>query len=127
MIADLGIAFGRVAFVMLFVLNLGGLLTWVERKQSAVMQDRVGANRASIFGFRLIGLFHMIADPLKLMTKEDFIPARADRALFVAAPIVSVFFALSGFFTIPFGDVLRIGGYTINLQAVPLDAGVLFV
>src|SRR5256885_1315769 len=37
---------------MLFVLNLGGLMTWVERKQSAIMQDRIGANRASIFGIR---------------------------------------------------------------------------
>ena len=53
-VADLGIAFGRVAFVMLFVLNLGGLLTWVERKQSAIMQDRIGANRASIFGIRIL-------------------------------------------------------------------------
>jgi NADH-quinone oxidoreductase subunit H len=126
-LVELGVAFARVAFITGFVLNIAGLLTWVERKQSAVMQDRVGANRASIFGFRVIGLFHMIADPLKLMTKEDFVPARADKALFVAAPIVSVFFALSGFFTIPFGDVLRIGGYEINLQAVPLNAGILFV
>jgi NADH-quinone oxidoreductase subunit H len=126
-LVDLGVAFARVAFVMGFILNMAGLLTWVERKQSAVMQDRVGANRASIFGFRMIGLFHAIADPLKLMTKEDFTPARADRGLFVAAPIVSVFFALSGFATIPFGDVLRVGGYTINLQAVPLNAGILFV
>ena len=39
-----------VAFVMFVVLNFGGLLTWVERKQSAIMQDRIGANRASIFG-----------------------------------------------------------------------------
>ncbi|MBI3636128.1 MAG: NADH-quinone oxidoreductase subunit H, partial [Candidatus Rokubacteria bacterium] len=38
---------------MMFVLNLGGLLTWVERKQSAIMQDRIGANRASIFGLRV--------------------------------------------------------------------------
>src|SRR6266540_1091618 len=52
---DLGVAFAKVAFIMGFVLNLAGLLTWVERKQSAVMQDRVGANRASIFGFRAIG------------------------------------------------------------------------
>jgi NADH-quinone oxidoreductase subunit H len=126
-LVDLGIAFGRVAFVMGVVLNLGGLLTWVERKQSAVMQDRVGANRASILGLRLFGLFHPLADALKMLTKEDFIPARADRALFLAAPVVSVFFALSGFATIPFGDVLRVGGREISLQAVQLDAGVLFV
>jgi len=126
-LVDLGIAFGRVAFVMGLVLNLGGLLTWVERKQSAVMQDRVGANRASILGLRLFGLFHPVADALKMLTKEDFIPARADRVLFLAAPVVSVFFALSGFATIPFGDVLRIGGREIPLQAVQLDAGILYV
>jgi NADH-quinone oxidoreductase subunit H len=124
---DLGIAFARVAFIMGFVLNLGGLLTWVERKQSAVMQDRVGANRASILGLRLYGLFHPLADALKMLTKEDFMPARADRVLFLVAPVVSVFFALSGFATIPFGDVLHVGGREIPLQAVELNAGVLYV
>ncbi|MGH7263984.1 MAG: complex I subunit 1/NuoH family protein [Candidatus Rokuibacteriota bacterium] len=126
-LADLGIAFAKVGFIMAFVLNLGGLMTWVERKQSAVMQDRVGANRASILGFRLIGLFHPLADAIKMLTKEDFVPARADRALFMAAPVVSVFFALAGFATIPFGDVLRVGGREISLQAVQLDAGILYV
>jgi NADH-quinone oxidoreductase subunit H len=125
--ADLGIAFGRVAFVMLFVLNMGGLLTWVERKQSAIMQDRIGANRASILGLRLFGLFHPLADAIKMLTKEDFRPARADRVLFGLAPFVSVFFALTAFAAIPFGDTLRVGGREIPLQAVTLDVGVLYV
>ena len=127
MIADLGIAFGRVAFVMLFVLNLGGLLTWVERKQSAIMQDRIGANRASILGLRLFGLFHPLADAIKMLTKEDFRPARADRFLFSLAPFVSVFFALVAFASIPFGDTLRIAGREIPLQAVTLNVGVLYI
>ncbi len=126
-VADLGIAFGRVAFVMLFVLNLGGILTWVERKQSAIMQDRIGANRASIFGLRLFGLFHPLADAIKMLTKEDFRPARADRFLFSLAPFVSVFFALVAFASIPFGDTLRVGGREIPLQAVTLNVGVLYV
>ncbi|MGH7262637.1 MAG: complex I subunit 1/NuoH family protein [Candidatus Rokuibacteriota bacterium] len=126
-LTDLGIAFGRVAFVMLFVLNMGGLLTWVERKQSAVMQDRIGANRASIFGLRLLGLFHPLADALKMLTKEDFLPARADRTLFALAPFVSVLFALVAFAAIPFGDVLQIGGREVPLQAVTLNAGILYV
>src|SRR5437762_13578773 len=125
--ADLGIAFGRVAFVMLFVLNLGGLLTWVERKQSAIMQDRIGANRASILGFRLLGLFHPLADAIKMLTKEDFRPARADRFLFGLAPFVSVFCALVAFASIPFGDVLRVAGREIPLQAVTLNVGILYV
>jgi len=126
-VADLGIAFGRVAFVMLFVLNLGGLLTWVERKQSAIMQDRIGANRASIFGLRLFGLFHPLADAIKMLTKEDFRPANADRFLFTLAPFVSVFFSLVAFAAIPFGDVLRAGGREIPLQAITLDVGILYV
>ena len=127
MMADLGIAFGRVAFVMLFVLNLGGLLTWVERKQSAIMQDRIGANRASIFGLRLFGLFHPLADAIKMLTKEDFRPARADRFLFTLAPFVSVFFALAAFASIPFGDTLHVAGRAIPLQAITLNVGVLYV
>jgi NADH-quinone oxidoreductase subunit H len=126
-VADLGIAFGRVAFVMLFVLNVGGLLTWVERKQSAIMQDRIGANRAAIFGIRLMGLFHPLADAIKMLAKEDFRPARADRLLFALAPFVSVFFALVAFASIPFGDTLRVGGREIPLQAVTLNVGILYV
>jgi NADH-quinone oxidoreductase subunit H len=126
-LADLGIAFGRVAFVMLFVLNLGGLLTWVERKQSAIMQDRIGANRASILGFRVMGLFHPLADAIKMLAKEDFRPARADRFLFSLAPFVSVFFALVAFASLPFGDTLRMGGRAIPLQAITLNAGLLYL
>ncbi|MBI3635117.1 MAG: NADH-quinone oxidoreductase subunit H [Candidatus Rokubacteria bacterium] len=126
-LADLGIAFGRVFFVMMFVLNLGGLLTWVERKQSAIMQDRIGANRASIFGLRVFGLFHPLADAIKMLTKEDFRPARADRFLFSLAPFVSVFFALVAFASIPFGDTLRVAGREIPLQAITLNVGVLYV
>jgi NADH-quinone oxidoreductase subunit H len=112
---------------MMFVLNLGGLLTWVERKQSAIMQDRIGANRASILGFRVMGLFHPLADAIKMLTKEDFRPAGADRFLFSLAPFVSVFFALAAFASIPFGDTLRVAGREIPLQAVTLNVGILYV
>jgi NADH-quinone oxidoreductase subunit H len=124
---DLLARLGPVAFVMFVVLNLGGILTWVERKQSAIMQDRIGANRASIFGIRILGLLHPLADAIKMLTKEDFMPARADRLLFTLAPFVSVFFALGAFASIPFGDTLTVGGRTIELQAVTLNVGILYV
>ena len=124
---DLGIAFARVAFAMMFMLSVGGLLGWVERKQSAIMQDRIGANRASIFGFRVWGLFHPMADALKLLAKEDFRPLRADRLLFWLAPFVSVFFGLVAFASIPFGDTLHAAGRDIPLQAITLNVGVLYV
>ncbi|MFI5008603.1 MAG: NADH-quinone oxidoreductase subunit H, partial [Solirubrobacterales bacterium] len=116
-----------VGFVMFVVLNFGGLLTWVERKQSAIMQDRIGANRASIFGIRMLGLLHPLADAVKMLTKEDFTPARADKLMFKLAPFVSVFFGLAAFATIPFGDTLQILGREIQLQAVTLNVGILYV
>ena len=124
---DLGIAFLCVMFVMMFVLNMSGLLGWVERKQSAIMQDRIGANRADIFGFRVMGLFHPIADALKLLSKEDFRPARADRLLHTLAPFVSVFFALIAFAAIPFGPIVTWGDRTFPLQAITLNVGILYV
>jgi NADH-quinone oxidoreductase subunit H len=121
------IKFALAAFVMFFVLNLAGLHTWVERKQSALIQDRIGANRAPILGFKMMGLFHGIADALKMFTKEDIIPARADRALHLIAPFFSVFFALAAFAAIPFGDRLIIGDQVIDLQIAKLDVALLYV
>src|SRR5438874_7706101 len=77
--------------VFFAALNLAGFHTWVERKQSALIQDRIGANRADIFGFRFLGLFHGMADAVKMFTKEDIVPAGADRALHTLAPFFAVF------------------------------------
>jgi len=77
------------AVVMILIgLNLALFLLYFERKGSALIQDRIGSNRASITGFgKRMGLPNLgiintvIADPIKMFTKEDFIPAGADRAL----------------------------------------------
>ena len=139
---ELLIKLGLTAFFILgLVLNFAGLLTWVERKQSAVMQDRIGANRA-IFQIRGwwawplnvllrkiagLGLLHPLADALKMMAKEDFIPEKGQRLLHTLAPFVSVFFALVTFAAIPFGDVLHVGGRAINLQIANMDIGILYI
>lgn len=122
------------------VLNLAGLLTWVERKQSAVMQDRIGANRAWVLfpkwlfplnwllmPLNRLGLFHSLADAMKMFLKEDFTPKNADKFLHTLAPMISVVFALLAFSAIPFGDVWRVGGHSINLQIADINAGLLFV
>ena len=114
-------------FVFFLVLNLAGFHTWVERKQSALIQDRIGANRASIFGFRMLGLFHGLADVLKMFTKEDIVPEGADRTLHTLAPFFSVFFALVTFAAIPFGDQLILGDRVINLQVANINAALLYV
>jgi len=124
---DFTIEVVKVAVVLFGVLNLAGLLTWVERKQSAVMQDRIGANRASIFGIRAMGLFHPLADAAKLILKEDFVPENADRILHTLAPFAALFFALITFAAIPFGDALEINGREIDLQVADLNVGILYI
>jgi len=113
------------------VLNLSLVLLWVERKGSALIHDRIGANRANIFGGRLpfnLGILNtMVADPLKLFTKEEVIPAGADRFMYAAAPMVALLPVLLTFVAIPFGDVLVVGQRTINLQAADLDVGILYI
>ena len=99
-------------FVVLFaVLNAAAVLLWVERKGSALIQNRIGANRASILGVLPVNLGvtnTLLADPLKMLTKEDFVPAGADRVIHTLAPFLALFPALVTFAAIPFGDTIEI-------------------
>jgi NADH-quinone oxidoreductase subunit H len=130
-LTDVGIAFVKAFAALMLVLNMSAILLWVERKGSALIQDRIGANRANIFGGLLpfnLGLVNtLIADPIKLLTKEDAIPEGADRFLHFLAPFLAVFPVVVTFAAIPFGDQLVIGGRTINLQVAALDVGILYV
>ncbi len=109
------------------VLTLTSLLTWMERKQSAVMQDRLGANRAPILDIRAWGLPHILADALKMFFKEDYVPPGGDRLLHTAAPFAALFFALMSFAAIPFGDAIVVAGRSVELQVFPLNVGLLFI
>ncbi len=103
------------------------LITWIERKQSAIMQDRIGANRADIAGIRMIGLFHPVADILKLITKEDVVPLGANRAMHLLAPLIAVVPALVAFAVIPFGGVYSFGGDELSLVVADPDWGLLYI
>ena len=124
---DALIAFVKIAFFISCVLTLTSLLTWQERKQSAVMQDRLGGNRASILGIRAFGLFHILSDALKMFFKEDYVPPGGDKLLHTMAPFISLFCALMAFAAIPFGDAIDIFGYHIELQILPVNVSLLFV
>ncbi len=124
---DILIKFALAFGTILIMFKIAGLLTWVERKQSAVMQDRIGANRAKIFGFKALGLFHAIADVLKMLSKEEFIPKGANKFLFNLAPYLSAVFALVGFAAIPIGNQLIIGSRVIELQAANINIALLFI
>jgi NADH-quinone oxidoreductase subunit H len=127
MLADVLIVLVKVVLALTWTLLLALFLTWVERKESAVMQDRIGANRASVFGLRLFGLFQPFADAIKMLFKEDFAPTFSQRALHWLAPTFSFFFVSVAIVAVPFGDTVRLFGRSIPLQVVDLNAAVLFV
>lgn len=121
------IVFIKVVFALVWLLLLTLYLTWAERKESAVIQDRIGANRADILGLRMIGLFQPFADAIKFVFKEDFTPRFSKRFLHTLAPFLSFFFVAITISAIPFGDVLKIGGRTIKLQVLDINVGLLFI
>jgi len=126
-VSDILITLIKIIGALIWFMLLSLYLTWVERKESAVMQDRIGANRANIFGIRIIGLFQPFADAIKMFFKEDFTPSFSRRFLHNLAPFVSFFFVAVTIAAIPFGSPLRIGGKIIPLQVLDLDVGLLFV
>ena len=103
------------------------LADWVERKQSAVIHDRIGANRASIFGIRILGLFQPIADAIKMIFKEDFVPPFSRKFIHTIAPFISYFFVAVTIAAVPFGDSIKIGERTITLQVLDFNVGLLFI
>ncbi len=128
MVAELIEMVVKIVFILIITLAIfSPLLAWLERKQSALMQDRIGANRADIFGFRAIGLFHTLADTIKLLTKEDFIPQGAHRFFHTLAPSISLTTALITFAVIPFGGTYQFFGHPVSLVLADLDMGILFI
>jgi NADH-quinone oxidoreductase subunit H len=117
----------KVIVTLFWVMNLGAFLTWVERKQSAVMQDRIGANRANLGPFRAFGLFQVMADPLKMLFKEDWVPVGGNKFLHTLAPMISAFFALMAFAVIPIGNYVVINGQQISLSVAGSNVAILFV
>src|SRR5580658_3893440 len=115
-------------------LNLSLFLLYFERKGSALIQDRIGSNRVTITGLgKRLGMPNLgiinttIADPVKMFTKEDFVPDGADKFLHALAPFLALFPVVITFAVVPFGDVVQIGSRTVELQAAPINAGALYI
>lgn len=99
-------------------------LTWVERRGSAMIQDRIGPNRAALFGkIKILGLAHVLADGLKFFFKEDLIPKDANRSLFWIAPALAFIPALLGFAVIPVGRSFQVEGVTYHLSLIDPNNG----
>jgi NADH-quinone oxidoreductase subunit H len=116
-----------VGLVLLFVMPVASLLTWAERRQSAMIQDRLGPNRANIGPIKLWGILHFVADAMKMLFKEDFVPARAHRTLFTLAPLMALAPVLIAFAIIPFGPPVHFGmlGEVLAPSQVAADGTVL--
>ena len=101
------------------------LLIWFERKLVAGMQSRVGPDRAGPFG-----ILQTVADAIKLMLKEQILPLKADRAMYLLAPIVALVPSFLIFMIIPLGPNLNIefGGenYIVEFVGADLNVGVLY-
>jgi NADH-quinone oxidoreductase subunit H len=95
---------------------------WLERKFLARLQVRYGPNRAGKFG-----LLQPIADSIKMLTKEDIVPAAADRFIFLLAPAVVATTALMMFAVVPFGSDLTLFGKKVPLVIADLNVGLLYV
>lgn len=99
--------------ILLFMVLMVLILIWLERKTAARVQDRVGPNRVGPFG-----LLQPVADVIKMFTKEDIIPANADRLVHTLAPMVALGPAVLAFAVIPFGR---------GMQPVDLNIGILWI
>jgi NADH:ubiquinone oxidoreductase subunit 1 (chain H) len=104
------------------LLGAAGLLSWVERRGAALIQDRPGPNRVGPFG-----LLQPLADAIKFLFKEDIIPSSADKVLYVLAPGIALFSALTTFAVIPYGGSLPLAGREIPLIGADVSIGVLYV
>ena len=110
--------------IALFVVTLLVALyaTFAERKVSAIMQDRIGPNRAGPFG-----LLQPLADGVKMIMKEELIPALSNKWLFIIGPCIALLTSLMTGAVVPWGGPIKIGDQVITLQVADLNIGILYI
>ncbi|MDX9750318.1 MAG: NADH-quinone oxidoreductase subunit NuoH [Flavobacteriales bacterium] len=108
--------------LLVVTLTVAAYSTYGERKVAALLQDRIGPDRAGP-----LGLLQPLADGVKMFMKEDFVPAGANKRLFVFGPAIAMTTALLTGVVVPWGGTLTIGGLTINLQGADPEIGILYV
>jgi len=102
--------FASIFGILIVTLSLAGLLIWVERRLLALWQDRYGPNRVGPFG-----LLQVVADMIKIFTKEDWIPPFADKAVFVIAPAIIMVTVLLSFAVLPIAPGIIVVNLNIAL------------
>lgn len=110
--------------VVIFAISLGiaAYMTWGERKIAAILQDRVGPDRAGPFG-----LLQPLADGLKMFMKEEMIPGASNKFLFILAPSFFMLTACMTSVVIPWGNGITIDGITYPMQITDINIGLLYL
>jgi NADH-quinone oxidoreductase subunit H len=121
------IIFSIIVFAMVLIVgfHVAPLMTWVERRQCAFIQRRVGPNRVGIFGFTLFGLGQPIADAVKLLFKEDGNPSYVQPFFYFIAPLIPPVTGLAALMVIPFGAQDTFFGTVFSPQVLNVGAGFL--
>ena len=110
--SELALAWSNVILILAVVFSFAALLSWIERRLLGVWQDRYGPNRVGPFG-----LLQIAADAIKLLSKEDWVPPFAEKALFVLAPVIIAITTLLAFAVVPVAP---------GIGVVDLNIGLLF-
>src|ERR1700740_491379 len=95
---DVALSLLKIVIVVGALLNVTPIMVWVERRGSALIQDRPGPNRVGP-----LGLFQSFADALKFILKEDIVPDTANRMLYTIAPMIGLIPALTTIAVVPWG------------------------
>jgi NADH-quinone oxidoreductase subunit H len=94
----------RNILIVAIILGIAPVLVWLERRGSGIIQDRPGPERAAIGPFRLFGLLHPLADGIKLISKEFFIPEKSNKFYFIVAPMIVLGIPLITMAIVPWWD-----------------------
>ena len=118
---DILLFIAKLGLVFFIILTLAAYLVFAERRILAWIQDRQGPNRVGPFG-----LLQPLADLIKMLAKEDVLPAEADKWLFYLAPAMAAVPAIMTFAVIPFGAPLKVMGREVTMQVADVNVGLLF-
>jgi len=122
---ELALIIEKLALIIIVVMSslvIAMYATYAERKVAAVIQDRIGPNRAGPFG-----ILQPLADGLKLFFKEEIIPNFSSKFLFILGPSLAMLTAMMTSAIIPWGDTVTLFGRDISLQIADINIGILYV
>lgn len=122
----------KLVVIFLMIVQLVPILVWLERRGSGFIQNRFGPNRVGP-----LGLTQLLADAVKFLTKEEFVPAKAKKFLYYFAPISALIPGAIGFAAIPLSVPVAIeafemfgqtwGPYTFLIQGYEINVGIVFI